>query len=361
MKITALRSARGDGDLSVEVIPATQLTQLATELEILLRANSPLGAGLRDASRRWRGPLGPAAVRLADRLNSGVPADEALRSSEELPPVFRSLAAASLGTHRAADILQAYATSNRQLLDLRERLARGMMYPTIIVVLAYLMSLVLISTVLPQMGEMMSGLTRKPPSWAALVERARQTLPIWSWALPLGIVVLASLFHVLIGRRMSVVGWWGALPIARNVLTDIYTSTASRLLAALLDCGVPLPLALSLTAESLSSRRAQAAVKAIADEIRSGVPASRAFHDRSGAPPLWRALFARDSEPGAIHAGLDHIADVLAERARAQSAFLGQVVPVVLIVVIGGLTVTAYAGAVFGPLIEIWDQLGGPQ
>jgi hypothetical protein len=72
-------------------------------------------------------------------------------------------------------------------------------------------------------------------------------------------------------------------------------------------------------------------------------------------------LFARETEPGPIHAGLAHIADVLSERARGRADFLGRTIPVVLIVVIGGVTVTAYASAVFGPLIDIWDRLGGQQ
>jgi type II secretory pathway component PulF len=350
-----------DRPLPAGGIDSSQLAKLATELEILLRAGSPLGQGLRDAARRWRGPLRPAAEKLALRLDSGLPVDEALRTSPELPPVFRSLVAAGLGTNRAADILHAYASSTRQLLDLRERLARGLMYPTIILIMAYGLSILLIAVVLPEMARMVADVSAAPPWWAASVDHARQTLPIWSWAIPLGIIVAIGLFHLFIGRNMSAIGWWGSLPIARRVLNDIHTSTASRLLAALLDCEVPLPLALSLSAESLARRRARNAVEAIADDLRGGLPTPQAFHRRAGAPPLWRELFARETHPAAIQAGLIHVADALADRARGRAEFLGRVVPVVLIILIGGLTVAAYATAVFAPLIEIWDRMGGQQ
>jgi type II secretory pathway component PulF len=345
--------------LPAGVIDSSQLEKLATELEILLRAGSPLGPGLRDAARRWRAPLRPAAERLALRLDAGTPVDEALRTSPELPPVFRSLVAAGLATNRAPDILFAYASSTRQLLDLRERLVRGLMYPTIILIMAYGLSILLISAVLPEMARMVEDVSGAPPSWAYSVELARKTLPIWSWAIPLAVIVIIGLFHVFIGRRMSTIGWWGSLPIARNVLRDIHSSTATRLLAALLDCEVPLPLALSLSAESLSRRRARDAVETIADDLRSGAPTPTAFRKHTGAPPLWRELFVRETRPAPIQTGLAHVADALADRARGRAEFLGRVVPVVLIIVIGGVTVAVYGAAVFGPLIQIWDRMGG--
>ena len=155
------------------------------------------------------------------------------------------------------------------------------------------------------------------------------------------------------------VGWWDALPLVRRTLTDIHTSTASRLLAALLECEVPLPLALSLAAESLSTWRSRTGVEAIADEVRRGVPATKAFRETPGAPPLWRALFARETEPAAIQGGLMHVSEVLAERARNRADVIGRVIPLVLLVVLGGTTVVGYAVMVFGPLLTVWSRLGG--
>jgi type II secretory pathway component PulF len=225
--------------------------------------------------------------------------------------------------------------------------------------MAYGLSILLISVVLPEMAGMVADVSDAPPKWAGFVERARQTLPIWSWAIPLAVIVAIALFHVLVGRHLSAIGWWGSLPIARGVLRDIHTSTASRLLAALLDCEVPLPLALSLSAESLSRRRARVGVETISDDLRAGAPTAQAFRNRRGAPPLWRELFVRETRPGPIQTGLTHVADALADRARGRAEFLGRVVPVLLIIVIGGITVTAYGASVFGPLIEIWDKMGG--
>jgi type II secretory pathway component PulF len=347
--------------LPERVIDSKQLVKLATELEILVRADSPLGPGLRDAATRWRGPLRPAAETMALRLDSGVPVDEVLRSSRELPPVFRSLVAAGLSTNRAADILQAYSSSTRQLLDLRERLVRGLMYPTIILTMAYGLSILLIGVVLPEMADMVSDIAKAPPWWARPVMLARETLPVWSWAIPASILVLFLLFHLIVGRRMSSLGWWGSLPIARDVLTDVYTSTASRLLAALLDCDVPLPLALSLSAESLTTRRARGAIDAISEEVRKGAPVSQAFRNGRGAPPLWRELFGRETSPGSIRSGLMHIAEALSDRARGRAEALGRAVPIVLIILIGGATVAGYGTAVFGPLIQIWDGIGAQE
>lgn len=346
--------------LPAGVIEPGQLTKLASELEVLLRTGSPLGPGLRDASRRWRGSLRPAAEKLAFRLDSGVPVDEALRSSPELPPIFRSLAAAGLATNRAADVLEAYSSSTRQLLSLRERLLRGLMYPAIVVIMAYALFILLASAVLPQMAEIVSDFSEAPPWWVGTIEQVRVSLPIWSWAIPLGVIAVWSLSKLVFGRGAGVVGWWGILPGVHGTLTDIHTATASQLLAALLECDVPLPLALSLASESLESNRTRAAVQAVADDVRLGIPSTHAFRTQAGAPPLWRALFAREAEPAAIQGGLMHVAEILSERARNRADLIGRILPLVLVVVIGGVTVFGYATIVFGPLIAIWNRVGGP-
>ena len=341
------------------VIEPGQLTKLATELETLLRAGSPLGPGLRDASLRWRGSLRPAAEKLALRLDAGVPVDEALRTSPELPTLFRSLAAAGLATNRAADVLAAWSTSTRQQLALRERLVRGLMYPAIVVIMAYGLFIMLVSVLLPQLALMVAEFSKSPPWWVSAVERLRATLPIWSWAIPAAVLALWGIAHLFLFRDGGVLGLWGGLPVVHRTLRDIHTASASHLLAALLECEVPLPLALSLASESLDSTTARRSLNNIADEIRRGITPARAFREQAGAPPLWRALFARETAPESIRAGLLNVAEVLSERARNRADVIGGVLPIVLIIVIGGSTVVAYATMVFGPLIALWARMGG--
>lgn len=343
------------------VIDASQLTKLASELEVLLRAGSPLGPGLLEAAPRWRGPLGPAAEKLALRLQSGVPVDEALRTASELPPVFRALAATGLSTNRAADVLEAYSRTTAQMLTLREKLLRGLMYPAIVVLMAYGLSILVVLILLPQMAELVRSMTQSSPWWAGIVDRLRETLPVWSWAVPLAVILIWGLGLLLLPADRSGVGWWGTIPLVRRTLNDIHCATASQLLAALIECEVPLPLALSLVFESLASKRNQAAISTIADRVQNGEPAATAFREGTGAPPLWRELFARETESDRIRGGLLNVADVLGERARNRADLIGRTIPLVLIAVIGGGTVIAYATIVFGPLMQIWDRLGGAQ
>ncbi len=339
-------------------IEPVQLTQLAAELEVLLRRGAPLGSGLLHASGNLNRRLGPAVERLAIRLESGVPVDEALRTSPDLPPVFRSLAAASLGTNRGADILKAWSDSTRQLHLLRETLVRGLMYPAIIVILTYGLFVLVVRDLLPQLASIVAEFSDSPPWWTELVDWLRATLPIWSWAVPVAVIVLWLLVQAIFGRGQAA-GWWGRLPFVQRTVRDLQTSTASRLLGALLECETPLPLALSLASESLATPAARDAVNAVADDLRQGIPADAAFRSRTGAPPLWRALFVRDSAPAAVRSGLNHVAEVLAERAQFRMDVLGRAIPIMMVVGLGGAAVFGYGVTVFGPLISVWNRIGG--
>jgi type II secretory pathway component PulF len=338
-----------------------QLVQLASELELLLRAGAPLGQGLMKASNRWSGRLGPSAERLAMRIEAGAPPEAAVLEATELPLVFRSLVAAGLNTRRGADILAAYSASTRELLQLRSLLARGLIYPAIVVASGYGLLILLVTILLPQIAALSSGFSNSPPWWAGLAERLRETVHVWSWLVPTTMLAAWVLLRLIVGRGPGALGWLGVLPVVRGALRDVHTGMASQLLASLLECEVPLPTALSLASEHLRPEGARRAVRVVADRVRAGTPVDVAFREARGAPVLWRALFARETSPAAIRTGLVQVKDVLVQRARARADVLSRLVPVLLLVVIGGGTVAVYAAMLFGPLITLWSRLGGVQ
>jgi type II secretory pathway component PulF len=344
--------------VSFNTLRTADVILLADELRAMVRAGMPLPGGLRDAALGWNGKLSQSADRLARALESGIPLAQALENSPEIPAEFRALVAGGLASGQIVDVLEAYSESARKLLDLRESLVRGAMYPFIIAVTGFVLLIGLLIGLLPMLQRTFEMFSLQPPGWFAIAASLRETVSWWSWQAPLGLGLAALAAWFFLGRGIA--GWLGRLPLTARIVDDYQLATASELMAMLLKAQVPLPAALTLTGDTLNSARLRRSVNDAARASREGSPVSNAILENSALPPLWRSLFlSSGGSPLELANGLGRIAEVYSYRAASRAEFLARVVPVLLVCVIGGGVTFLYANALFMPLAELWRRLGG--
>jgi type II secretory pathway component PulF len=346
--------------LSVSSLRTADVILLADELTAMVRAGMPLPGGLRDAARTWNGGLADSARRLAKDLEQGVPLPEALQDSHGMPPEFRALVAGGLASGRIVEVLEAYSETSRKLLDLRESLVRGAMYPFMITVTGFTLLVGLLVGLMPMVGRTFEMFDLAFPRWFTAASKLHETASWWSWQIPVGvgIVVLAVWFNTRRSRG-SMGGWLVRLPLTGDIVDDYQLATASQLLAMLLKAEIPLPAALTLMGDTLNSPRLRRGVEEAARAATAGTPASSAIMHNPDLPPLWRSLFFSSGGSAVeLAARLGQVAEVYAYRASSRAEFLARVVPVVLVCVIGGGITFLYASALFMPLAELWNRLG---
>jgi type IV pilus assembly protein PilC len=147
------------------------------------------------------------------------------------------------------------------------------------------------------------------------------------------------------------------IPGGRRLLANFHRATFSGLSATLIEHHVPLHDALVLAAEATGDPQLMAGTAHVADDLQSGCSLSQSLHERPLFPPFMQWMLSAGERQGALPAALKQVTEVYRRRALAQSEWFKLVLPLVLVLVIGGGATALYALTLFVPLTELLEAL----
>jgi type IV pilus assembly protein PilC len=185
-------------------------------------------------------------------LRTGESFSSALQQYTTLfPPFFVDMlrAAELSGTlDRVLDDMSGYIERD---LEAKKKLKSALLYPIIILVMAAITVVVLAAFVLPQFKKFFESLDAKLPLTTRMLITVTDFLSAWWLALAVGAVAIFVLLAVIAqtrrGRRVRDKLLLRA-PIIGSIIRFTIIERFSRMLAALMDAGVPLPEAMSVLA-----------------------------------------------------------------------------------------------------------------
>src|SRR5262245_61364596 len=115
-----------------------QLVALNDEIVWLTRGGVPLELGLRQLGTDAAGCLGEVCQSLSERMSAGASLSEALEADEHrLPAVYRTVVEVGLRAGKLPAALEAISNYAREMVELRRKITLALLYPLIVVVLAY--------------------------------------------------------------------------------------------------------------------------------------------------------------------------------------------------------------------------------
>lgn len=331
----------------------------------LARAGIPLGRGLSDLSADLPGKLGRIAAEVGDQIEAGVPLEQVL-NDPQFPLTYRAVVTAGVRSGRLAVALEDVSSLIRRVMESRRMVIAAMIYPLILLTLAYCLFLFLLTIVFPQLftayDEMVPG-----DRFIGFVQWASQHAIFWAPWLPL--VLLAAL-----------AGWWISsnkawrkqgrfrLPEVRrhsmrrasvgNLLYAGRMATFAETLALLIDHEVPLPEAVCLAADASGDPGLQQAQQELAGRLREGATENRHLNSAVPAPLAWMLATAKD--PVSLANSLRQASKAYRRRAKWMLHWLSVNLPMWLTVGIGGTTVLFYAVSVIAPWSHVLYALGKP-
>ncbi len=199
------------------------LVVLNDEIASLVRAGVPLDLGLSSWGRDLSGPLRQVTRRLEQSVAAGRDLGDALSDpSLNIPPAYRAVVIAGLRSGRLPSALESLSENARNVQHLRGTIALALIYPLLLVTIAYTLFLFLLTVVLPTFVAVYEP---GPPAYLAALARAGQwalvgiPLPPTDWRLPV-------LFLPPVLLWLVVLAWWHQS--RRAMVLD--AGSASRLL-----------------------------------------------------------------------------------------------------------------------------------
>jgi general secretion pathway protein F len=343
-------------------ISLDQFVALNDELAALVRARVPMERALSEIGRDVPGTLGETMRLLASRMSRGETLAQAIAAERErFPGIYHAVVAAGLKAGRLPAALEGLAGFSRQCADLRHAVGAALIYPAILVTLAWSLLLVFVFFVAPQFVRTYDLFRFQPSSALAAFTKMRDSVVYWGPVVPV-LLALAGWWWVRSGRVDVLRSAWtqgplGWFPALRRILLHAQTANFAELLGLLVENQVRLPESLRLAAETTGSSHMAEGVGRLAASLEGGGSLAEGLRRVPAIPPFLCWLIGSGVEAGVLAKSLRHAAATYRETARYQSQLLKVLLPVVLVLAVGATVTAGYALTLFVPFTSLLFEL----
>ena len=248
-----------------------------------------------------------------------------------------------------AEILARLATYLENAARLRKKVKSAMMYPTVVTVVAILITIFLLVKVVPVFGEIFASFGAQLPAPTQFLIDISNIVKKWLVLILVagGGGVYAWLYFIKTppGRQ-----FWDSrrikLPIFGVIAHKICLARFTRTLASLVRSGVPILEVLQIVSQTVGNVVMEKAIKVAAGDIERGESISAALGKHPVFPAMIIRMITAGEQTGKIDNMLERISDFLDEEIETTLAGLTSLIEPILIVflgaVIGGMVICMF-------------------
>jgi type IV pilus assembly protein PilC len=296
------------------------------------------------------------------RVESGDSFSEALQKHPKaFSRLYVCMVAAGEQGGLLAEILARLATYLENSARLRKKVKSAMMYPTVVTVVAILITIFLLVKVVPVFGEIFSSFNATLPA---------PTL----YLVKISNFVKSYLILVLLAGGGACYGWfyfiktpagrlfWDSrrirLPVFGVIAHKICLARFTRTLASLVRSGVPILEVLQIVSQTVGNVVMEKAVQTAASDIERGESISAALAKHPIFPSMIIRMVTAGEQTGKIDNMLERISDFLDEEIETTLSGLTALIEPILIVflgvVVGGMVI-----CMFLPIFKLPEIVNG--
>ncbi len=299
---------------------------------------------------------------LCSRVESGESLSEALSRH---PKSFNRLYVAMVGAGEKggllAEILARLASYLENMERLRKKVKTALMYPTVVTVVAIVITVFLLVRVIPTFKEIYSGFGAKLPAPTEIM-------------IGVSDIMRNYLIYLIVLAGVAVWGWlafiktpkglefWDRqrikLPVFGPIAHKICLARFTRTLSSLVRSGVPILEVLNIVSQTVGNVVMEKAIKAAANDIERGEGISAALSKHPVFPGMVVRMLSAGEQTGNIDNMLERVANFLDEEIETTlSGLMSLIEPLLIVflgVVIGGMVV-----CMFLPIFNLANIVSG--
>jgi type IV pilus assembly protein PilC len=316
----------------------------------LIRAGLPILNSLDLLIKRQRDArLRQILENVRERVKGGELLSDAFAAQGVVPKIYTTTLMAGEKSGNIDEVLTRYIGFQRLTMTFRKKLFVSLIYPTLLVAVVMIMVMFLFTYVVPKFALLFESLDAKLPA-------------ITVFMLGVGLAAQKYFPYILVASVLAGFLLWqwkktdsGAdqidrvilsLPLLGDIRLKHQVATFSRMLATLLQGGLPLVPAMETAGGSVSSRRILKGVMRASTRVREGQGLAGSLEEQKIFPDLAVEMLEVGESTGALPAMLNSVAEFYEEDVQtALGASMALIEPLILIIMaifVGGVLISLY-------------------
>ena len=356
------KASSGKKPTLLQKVSLKEITLFSRQIATMISAGVSLLKSITVLSEQNENPLFKAILeKVKSDLTSGIPLSQALsKYPKQFSKLYVSMVKAGEASGALEVVLNRLAISLEKAEALKGKVKGAMVYPIIVLTIAFAIVFGLLTFVVPTFTKMFTEAGMQLPGLTMVVVRISDFLKVFWWlvlgAIGGGIFGLKKYLETEKGRanfdkmalKLPIFG-----PFARKAAVAKFTRT----MATLLESGVPILTAFDIVADTVGNVVIADAILVAKASIKEGNTIAKPLTESGQFPVMVTQMIEIGEESGAITEMLSKIADFNErEVEEAVSALVSAIEPmaIVLMAVLVGFIVIA----MFLPMFKISDIAG---
>jgi len=284
-----------------------------------------------------------------ERVKGGELLSDAFAAQQVFPKMYTTTLMAGEKSGNMEEVLGRYITYQRMVQTFRKKLLVSLVYPALLVSVVTLMLIFLITYVVPKFADLFNNLGAELPPITVFMLSLGLNAQKYGWLVALvgavGVVLMLRWKQSDRGAE-SIDRFLLSLPLIGEIRLKYQVANFSRILATLLQGGLPLVPAMETAGESMSSRQMVNGVTAAAELVKEGQSLAHSMEAQKMFPDLAVEMLEVGESTGALPAMLGSVAEFYEEDVQtALNAAMALIEPVILIIMavfVGGILISLY-------------------
>jgi type IV pilus assembly protein PilC len=284
-----------------------------------------------------------------DRVKGGELLSDAFAAQRVFPKMYTTTLLAGEKSGNMEEVLSRYISYQRLVQTFRKKLAVSLVYPALLIFVVSVMLIFLVTYVVPKFADLFNNLGAQLPAITVFMLAVGLNAQKYAWALALGLIVGGALFwHWKQSDRGAeqLDKFLLSLPLLGEIRLKYQVANFSRILATLLQGGLPLVPAMETAGASMSSRQVLNGILGATEKVREGQGLAKSLESQKIFPDLAVEMLEVGESTGALPAMLSSVAEFYEEDVQtALGAAMALIEPLILIfmaVVVGGILISLY-------------------
>lgn len=316
----------------------------------LIRAGLPILQALELLIKRQKDQqLKQILENVRERVKGGELLSDAFAAQGTIPKIYTTTLMAGEKSGNIDEVLTRYVGFQRMAMTFRKKLFVSLIYPTLLISVVLIMVTFLFTYVVPKFADLFNSLDAKLPAITVFMltvgTNAQKYAPFVGIGLVLAIFVLWRWKETDRGADRIDRAILGT-PLLGDIRLKHQVASFSRMLATLLQGGLPLVPAMETAGSSMSSRRILKGVMRAGIRVREGQGLAPSLEEQKIFPELAVEMIEVGESTGALPQMLNSVAEFYEEDVQtALGATMALIEPIILIIMaifVGGVLISLY-------------------